>query len=302
MYVAPLSFAGNRLTHTFYCTGTTNCQIIQAKIGGTPVAVVDTPGFDDTRRSDAEVLHEITEFLVAQYALGIKLRGIVYLHRITDIRMQGSALRYFEMFRRLCGDHALDNVALVTTMWGRLKEEAEGLQREQELIDDFWDPMIELGSYVTPFDGSKEAAEGIVALLVGKEEVVLKIQHELVDERKTPEQTSAGSYITSKVDARLVENTKLVGELTEQLAKAERDRNVRGKASLELRKTKAQLELSRERKGRESLKQNVTQQVEEKIKKSGKQRWVTGIQIFASVMGISISVIGNLILPLLGVC
>jgi hypothetical protein len=275
--------------------------MVQTKIGGTPVAIVDTPGFDDTFRSDGEILHEITSFLITQYELGIKLRGIIYLHRITDVRMQGSALRYFEMFRRLCGDHAFDNVALVTTMWGLLKDESLGLEREKELIEQYWDPMIDLGSYVTPFDGTKEAAEGIIALLAGKPDVVLKIQRELADEGKSTEQTSAGAYVSAKVDARLVESTKRFEDITEQLAKADREHNVGKKASLEKEKGKAQQEIKREIKGKERLKRNVAQEVDMKVKASKKDRWATGLQIFASIVGVSVVIISNLLFPFIGI-
>jgi predicted GTPase len=65
------------------------------------VTIVDTPGFDDTYRSDAEVLEEITEFLALQYALKIPLKGIIYLHHIHENKMKGSARQYLEVFRSL---------------------------------------------------------------------------------------------------------------------------------------------------------------------------------------------------------
>ncbi len=133
------------------------------------MTVVDTPGFDDTWRSDAEILTEITEFLATQYMLKIPLKGIIYLHQIHENRMRGSARNFLEMFRLLCGEHALKNVVMVTTRWDQIEpqQRGEALRREQELIDKWWAPMLKKGSHVTQFSGSRAEAEAIVLQLVG---------------------------------------------------------------------------------------------------------------------------------------
>jgi len=46
------------------------------------VWLIDTPGFDDTERTDADILHEIGEYLVQASADKIFLTGIIYLHWI----------------------------------------------------------------------------------------------------------------------------------------------------------------------------------------------------------------------------
>src|SRR3569833_1312946 len=81
------------------------------------VTVVDTPGFDDTWRTDAEVVAEITEYMAAQYALKIPLRGIIYLHQIHENRMKGSGRRYVVLFCVLCGVVVFFLVSLVFSCW-----------------------------------------------------------------------------------------------------------------------------------------------------------------------------------------
>lgn len=80
------------------------------------VYLIDTPGFDDTNRSDTQVLTEIATWLGDSYRSKVLLHGIIYLHRITDVRMSGSARRNLLMFKHLCGDEYLKKVILVTTM------------------------------------------------------------------------------------------------------------------------------------------------------------------------------------------
>jgi hypothetical protein len=96
--------------------------------------LIDTPGFDDTERTDAEVLTKIERFLEAQYPSGTNLKGILYLHPIRDTRHQTSLLRNFSMFRKLCGDSSLANVVLATTMWTGVNETADALWEKEQLL------------------------------------------------------------------------------------------------------------------------------------------------------------------------
>jgi hypothetical protein len=104
----------------------------------------------EKKRRDARKMNEACEQDVAalkqevvqdQEALGEinKTKGIIYLHRISDVRMQASAKKNLFMFKKLCGDDALKNVILATTMWDRMTE-ADGTARELELTStpDFW--------------------------------------------------------------------------------------------------------------------------------------------------------------------
>jgi hypothetical protein len=88
------------------------------------------------------------------------LRGILYLHRITDDRMQGSAKNNIFLFKKLCGKKAMKNMVLVTTMWENLAKPEDGQRREMELksTPEFWGGMIEEGSRVERHYNNKEAS------------------------------------------------------------------------------------------------------------------------------------------------
>jgi predicted GTPase len=103
------------------------------------VCLIDTPGFDDTSRQDTEILREIAAWVTMAYKQRVQLRGILYLHRITDCRMQGAAMRNLFMFKKLCGRNALKNVILATTMWD-YDQPPKGEEREEELksTHEFW--------------------------------------------------------------------------------------------------------------------------------------------------------------------
>ncbi len=138
---------------------------------------------------------EITEFLAAQYTLNIPLKGIIFLHQIHENKMKGSARRYLDMFQSLCGDEALKNVIMATTRWDLIEPDRRGeaLRREQELIDTWWSPMLQKGSHVTQFHGSRAEAEAMVLDLVrNRPNIVLDIQRELIDGRMEVADTKAG--------------------------------------------------------------------------------------------------------------
>ncbi|KAJ3571941.1 hypothetical protein NP233_g3417 [Leucocoprinus birnbaumii] len=200
------------------------------------IVLVDTPGFDDTNRSDFEVLGEIARWLrvlgkpLANAARSRRrLSGILYLHRITDTRMTGSATRNLQIFQKLCGDSYYRRVILVTTMWSPdfgPEEQLECERLEAALQESHWQPMIHLGSQVLRFLGTLESAQDIVNQIVGVEcqeqqntlEQIIEIQTEMLVEHKSVPSTQAGRHV--KGDAE--ELIRRQNEALEQLS-AERD-------------------------------------------------------------------------------
>ncbi|KAI0838300.1 hypothetical protein F5Y06DRAFT_269093 [Hypoxylon sp. FL0890] len=165
------------------------------------VYLVDTPGFDDTNRTDKEVLKEIAFWLGSSYKQRIRLSGIIYLHRITDNRMQGSARKNLYMFNKLCGPNALQHVILATTMWERLSDEGIGVKHEKELVEteDFWGFMVRQGSQVRRHYNTRQSARELLQIFVSSNDppVALKIQEEMVDAHRRLDETSAGRELDS---------------------------------------------------------------------------------------------------------
>lgn len=165
--------------------------------------LIDTPGFDDTHKSDTDILREVADWLQRAYQNRILLSGIIYLHRITDVRMGGSAMKNLRMFKKLCGDNGLANVVLATTMWSSGVDEKTAVYREEQLRTqpDFWAKMVEKGSKIFRHDrGAASATEIVDYLISRKQTVVLDIQRELVDERKTLQDTAAGAEIQAEIE------------------------------------------------------------------------------------------------------
>jgi hypothetical protein len=159
---------------------------------GRTYVLIDTPGFDDSYRSNDEIVDAILAWLEKSYRAQKLLSGIIYLHRISDPRMQGSSLDNLRMFRKLCGLEALKNVLLVTTFWDTVSD-AEGRRREQELSsnDEFWGRMIKRGSQMKRWSRSSRDEEGkrILSAVVPDARRALQAQIEIVDQGKRRNET-----------------------------------------------------------------------------------------------------------------
>ena len=78
---------------TVFSLGTVDCKAVPVNIGKSKVLLIDTPGFDDSSKTDSMILTEISRLLAAQYEAGVSLKGVIYLHRISDVRYSGSSVK-----------------------------------------------------------------------------------------------------------------------------------------------------------------------------------------------------------------
>ena len=197
--------------------------------GGRQVGyLIDTPGFDDTTRSDTEILKEIVDVLNRLYTQKIRLTGLIYLHRITDVRMQGSAVRNLDMLRSLCGEDAFPNIALVSTMWQTLDDERIGVEREAMLKSNerFWGAIIRGADQVKRHSGDRESAREIVLSLIDREsKIILDVQRQMIDEGRMLDETTAGKYLRKDLNKLRDKYEKEMEELKQSLKEARQDKD-----------------------------------------------------------------------------
>jgi len=161
---------------------------------GRPILLVDTPGFDDTSKSDVEILAMIANFLVKTYEGKANLTSIIYLHKISDNRMTGSLMKNLQTLVSLCGQKAMPNIVIATTMWGKVSKE-EGTEREDELKREFWREMVANGCRTERFENTYDSAWRIINISLQKDSGAnLLIQKEMGDVGKSVYETSAGIY------------------------------------------------------------------------------------------------------------
>jgi len=173
------------------------------------IIILDTPGFDDTNKTDTEVLSMIAEWLTITYKLDIKLAGILYLHRVSDNRVAGTPLKNLRMFEKLCGKKALQNVILVTTMWDKV-EGLTGSNREKELKGGYWKGMIKQGSRAVRYRNTYDSAWDILDSIIGDNRIAVLLQKEIVDMKRELCETDAGQTLYQTLETLVKEQrTKL---------------------------------------------------------------------------------------------
>jgi len=169
--------------------------------------------------------------------------------------MAGSPLKNLKMFGKLCGDAAIRNVILATTMWAPKGEEVlpseedlqhekvlrreNELRREEELRDKYWKAMVDCGSTMTRFLKTYDSAWTIVNLInIMNPPDPLLLQEEMVDLKKGINETQAAIMLYDTLQRELAnqrdamkklrkeaetqDNAELVRELTLQCEEIER--------------------------------------------------------------------------------
>ncbi|KAF4943733.1 hypothetical protein FGADI_13204 [Fusarium gaditjirri] len=167
--------------------------------------LIDTPGFNDTTRSDIDTLEILATYLGASYANGVRISGIIILYPITNNRMAGSNLRSLTILKAISGFASNDNLAIVTTMWPKCPNSIEKNileERELELSTnkDFFGDLITKGAtmfrhYEKGFSrtgSARRVMDSLSRKLESRLPSVLQLQREVVDEKKTLGETAAG--------------------------------------------------------------------------------------------------------------
>lgn len=219
---------------------TREVEVHSVRIDGFQVNLIDTPGFDDNKRSETEVFQTISTYLAKAITNQVFLNGIIYIHSIIQTRMGGSGIRSLGILERLTGGHNMDNILLVSNMWDALKgtvnndgqrltgqEVGELRESELRMNPEFWKGLIDQGAHTSRHrGGSWESAHELIRRFlypdanrgVGRP-MKLLLQEELVDQHKRLEETKVGNYINERL---YEEQQKLEKEIAEVRRKHQR--------------------------------------------------------------------------------
>jgi len=208
---------------TNWLEATKEVRAVEWELDGRRVQLIDTPGFDDTVLSDTTILTTIAEWLKESYDDRCLLSGIIYLHRISDPRMDPSSKKSLRMFRSLCGTGNLKNVILATTMWEKT-DEVDGQRREDELRNNFWKEMLSNKSELARISSDPEDGKRLIRNLLGNQPMVLQLQDEL-SQGKSLSATDAGAEIREEMERLRIKLTQEITGAREELQKFKNSKN-----------------------------------------------------------------------------
>ncbi|MCJ1450779.1 hypothetical protein MMC28_001113 [Mycoblastus sanguinarius] len=163
---------------------------------------IDTPGFADSKRSDADILQSIVSCLadlkegLTFAGTKIDLCGVIYMHAINQVRVDGPMMKNLRMLLRLVGNDNMKNLTYVTSKWST-EDVKVAEDREGELINDakFWKDPITKGAAVKRFEDSKRSALEIVYVATKRGCFTPQLTREYVTEGKELCNTAAGRAI-----------------------------------------------------------------------------------------------------------
>jgi hypothetical protein len=237
-------------------------SIYKARLYDKEMWFMDTPGFNDTNdvdRSDTVVLSSVSAELLKQHQQGLRINGVIYLHKITDDKMYGTNIRNLRMFQQLVGEHSLRNVTLVTTKWDTVTPE-DGEKREKQLKEKYWAGLTAYGAKVTRVRKDDHGSYvAIVRDLMQNMGVTLQIQEELG--RGIPlEQSGAGKVQLEAVNKATESLKGEMKELTDEF-KRTKERGQEDMKHLEqvlsLQKGQLETQLQQAQRDRELLRQSI---------------------------------------------
>jgi hypothetical protein len=187
------------------------------------ITLIDTPGLNDQNRPDTEILTSIVDYIRQRR---LKITAVVYLHRITERKLTGSAILNLRVLQAICGDHFLRNLVLATSMWEVIptQEIDEAVQRELQfnMSPAFWGGMIKKGAEYLRWDetGTVTAAKmaGEIITICERQEreaPKLNILLEMEDNCRLDD-TTAYHILTEEVRKRLEREQREILEEQEE--------------------------------------------------------------------------------------
>ena len=150
------------------------------------------------------------------------------------------------MFRKLCGGSTLQNVVIVTNMWGEVDPQV-GDAREGELMreDIFFKPVLDKGAQMARHTNTAPSAEDIVRLVLNNHPLPLRIQTELVTEHKDISETGAGEELNRELNAQIKKHREEMRVLKEEMEQAIKDKDEETRKELEIETRRMQKEIER---------------------------------------------------------
>ena len=268
-------------------------------------ALVDTPGFDDSRMSNNEITDKILQWLKTSYRTGTRLNGILYIHDIRKPRVQGSAYKNMRLLNRLCGGDDLQNVTLATSFWDQVATSV-GIQREHELktSTEFWASLMAKGAEVVRLDGGRTGCLEVLERIAAWKESMLDIggqqvassSSEIREFEETMDRESKAEK--ERLQRKLEQGQNIHEQNMEQL----RIHRAQSQRQAEQRERLAEKEHKRQmREDRQQMKQERQDVEHSLLRMEGKHPWYRKIQLLTAFwLLLATSLVGNTISESLG--
>jgi len=237
---------------------TTSAASYSVTISGIEYILIDTPGFNDTKRTDQQILNHVVDYLSAEYKQNKLLTGIIYLHPIGGTRVPGSMMRQIRVFKELCGKDSLGNVLIGTTKWENVVDSSWAVREEKELLDvedGYLTELVDFGASIVRVSQNKDECLGLLEWFANKQERALKIQEVMAGPEVKIENTEVAKILAPELSQLTLEHERRVEEERQREKQTEEQnrRRLEHIAQLQARKAEKEKERLLEEKRQEEL-------------------------------------------------
>ncbi|KAH8645555.1 P-loop containing nucleoside triphosphate hydrolase protein [Ilyonectria robusta] len=210
------------------------------------VTLIDTPGFDDSDKSDSDILGLVASYMAKTYENGILLTGVIFLQPISQPRLQGSEMKRTRVYKKLLGEDAYERVVIATTMWSHVAEkEATSRQNQRKNRPDVWGDMVAKGAKVVRHDNNRPSALEIVRMLSKfTSPVELQVQKELIETHGRIGLTSAGKQLDADLSETIMKLKEEINDLRQERTETASEIKALNNKIIKYEKEQVQLENS----------------------------------------------------------
>ena len=155
------------------------------------------------------------------------------------------------MFRKLCGESTLKNTIIVTNMW---KDGSQDINeaRERELSTKLFKLALDGGARMVRHQNTAESAHNIIRRFMENNPAPLRIQRELVIERKDIVNTTVGKVISREFNEQIRRHWTELKEVRDEMERALKwkDEEMRRKLAEEARRLQERIaQIARDEEG-----------------------------------------------------
>ena len=217
-------------------------------VPNTQIFLIDTPGFDDPHRSDADILQSVASCLADLYeglifdGQRISLSGVIFIHAINEPRMTGAMMTNLRMLQYIFGKDNWKHLTFVTSKWG--KEDmsvAENRERELKSDPEFWKEPLVAGARATRFEDSQRSALDILSQVTAGGMFVPQLTEEYAIDGTELCKTTAGRAIDEGLAKARDRHEVELAALQQRLISARQTQDAQ--AASQLRTLEAQLKV-----------------------------------------------------------
>ncbi|RDB27683.1 hypothetical protein Hypma_003259 [Hypsizygus marmoreus] len=183
------------------------------------VALIDTPGFNDTNVPDMAIVSKIAGAFQALYNKDkILLHGVLYFLDISHVRVTAMDKRNLVLLRQLCGDSALRNVVFVTTMW-ETTTPAKGQKREDDYRNNYLKDALAQNAHLESHKDENDinSARKLISDILQNTPIIFQIVDEMANKGKTFDNTSAGQELNKELNELQAEHKRQIADVQKQL-------------------------------------------------------------------------------------